>query len=73
MAIEHQFGSRRIYYNNFAEHLQNAYNPNTLYPGLPNRWSDDEWCRHEQGPSEYRAPPSHLYLRRSLASRTVAV
>jgi hypothetical protein len=38
------FGSRRIYYNNFAEHLQNAYNPNMFYPGLPNRWSDADWC-----------------------------
>lgn len=37
------FGSRRIYYNNFASHLLNAYNPNMLYPGLPNRWSDDDW------------------------------
>ncbi len=41
----HGFGARRIYYNNFAEHLQNAYNPNMFYPGLPNRWSDDEWFR----------------------------
>jgi hypothetical protein len=38
------FGSRRKFYINFAEHLQNAYNPNMLYPGLPNRWSDAEWC-----------------------------
>jgi hypothetical protein len=37
------FGARRIYYNNFAEHLQNAYNPNMFYPGLPNRWSDQRW------------------------------
>ena len=37
------FGSRRKFYINFAEHLQNAYNPNMLYPGLPNRWSDAEW------------------------------
>jgi hypothetical protein len=37
------FGSRRIYYNNFAEHLQNAFNPNLLYPDLPNRWHDEEW------------------------------
>ncbi|MFA6290894.1 MAG: hypothetical protein WC637_03885 [Victivallales bacterium] len=38
-----RFGSRRIYYNNFAEHLQNAYNPNMFYPGMPNRWSDADW------------------------------
>lgn len=37
------FGSRRVYYNNFAEHLQNAYNPNMLYPDLPNRWTDADW------------------------------
>jgi hypothetical protein len=39
----HGFGSRRIYYDNFAEHLLNAYNPNMTYPDLPYRWSDDEW------------------------------
>lgn len=38
------FGARRIYYNNFAEHLLNVYNPNMTYPGLPNRWSDNDWC-----------------------------
>lgn len=38
-----RFGDDRIYYNNFAEHLQNAYNPNMFYPGLPNRWSDGDW------------------------------
>lgn len=37
------FGSRRIYYNNFAGHLLNAYNPNMLYPGLPYRWSGTDW------------------------------
>ena len=41
----HPFGARRIYYNNFASHLLNAYNPNMLYPGLPNRWSDEDWRR----------------------------
>lgn len=41
--IHNQFGARRIYYNNFAEHLLNAYNPNMTYPGLPYRWSDDDW------------------------------
>jgi hypothetical protein len=38
------FGDRRIYYNNFASHLLNAYNPNMLYQELPNRWSDADWC-----------------------------
>lgn len=37
--------ARAIYYNNFASHLLNAYNPNMLYPDLPYRWSDAEWCR----------------------------
>lgn len=41
--IKHPFGDRRIYYNNFAEHLLNVYNPNMFYPGLPNRWSDADW------------------------------
>lgn len=44
-AAEHVsgFGSERIYYNNFASHLQNRYNPNMFYPLLPNRWSDEDW------------------------------
>ena len=37
------FGSRRIYYNNFASHLLNAYSPNMLYPELPYTWSDADW------------------------------
>ncbi len=37
------FGLDRICYVNFAGHLQNAYNPNVLYHGLPNRWSDGDW------------------------------
>ncbi|TFG70784.1 MAG: hypothetical protein E4H27_05595 [Anaerolineales bacterium] len=37
------FGSRRIYYNNFASHLLNAYSPNMLYPDLPYTWSDEDW------------------------------
>ena len=32
--------TRRIYYNNFASHLLNAYSPNVIQPGLPYRWSD---------------------------------
>lgn len=41
----HTFGARRIYYDNFAGHLLNAYNPNVLYPELPHKWSDDDWRR----------------------------
>jgi len=43
VASTHRFGERRIYYNNFAAHLLNAYNPNMLYPGLPHRWTTREW------------------------------
>ncbi len=39
------FGDRRIYYNNFAEHLLNAYNPNMIYPHLRYRWADEDWYR----------------------------
>lgn len=39
------FGQRRIYYNNFAAHLLNAYNPNVLYPGFPYGWPDADWFR----------------------------
>ncbi|MFM8984532.1 MAG: hypothetical protein ACKONH_00475 [Planctomycetia bacterium] len=38
-------GQRRSCYVNFAEHLLNAYNPNMIYPDLPNRWSDGSWRR----------------------------
>ena len=37
------FGERRIYYNNFASHLLNAYNPNMIYPDLPFRWTMEDW------------------------------
>ncbi len=35
--------AHRSCYVNFAEHLQNAWNPNVLYPGAPNRWAPAEW------------------------------
>ncbi len=34
-----------MYYNNFASHLLCAYNPNMYHPGLPYRWSDEDWRR----------------------------
>lgn len=37
------FGARRIYYNNFTEHLLNAFNPNMTHPDLIYCWSDDQW------------------------------
>lgn len=39
-----QFGERRIFYNNFAEHLLNRFNPNMTYPEKACRWSDSDWC-----------------------------
>lgn len=36
--------SHRSCYVNFAEHLQNAWNPNMYYPGAPNRWSRRDWA-----------------------------
>ena len=35
--------THRACYVNFAEHLQNAWNPNLYYPGAPNQWSDEDW------------------------------
>ena len=32
-------------YVNFAEHLQNHWNVNLLYPGARNEWSLDDWRR----------------------------
>lgn len=37
--------NHRSCYVNFAEHLQNHWNPNMYYPGAPNRWSDEDWRR----------------------------
>ena len=41
--IKPEHSQRRIYYNNFASHLLNSYNPNMLYPELGYRWSDEDW------------------------------
>src|SRR5690349_23842753 len=35
--------SHRSCYVNFAEHLQNRWNPNVLYPGAANQWSAADW------------------------------
>ncbi|MHB9132642.1 MAG: hypothetical protein ACYDBB_16355 [Armatimonadota bacterium] len=37
--------SHRSCYVNFAEHLQNAWNPNMFFPGAPNIWTHEEWGR----------------------------
>lgn len=36
-------GTHRSCYVNFAEHLQNRWNVNVLYPGAPNEWSLSDW------------------------------
>lgn len=35
--------SHRACYVNFAEHLQNAWNPSLYYPDAPNQWSEADW------------------------------
>jgi hypothetical protein len=35
--------THRSCYVNFAEHLQNAWNPNLYYPDAPNQWSEADW------------------------------
>ena len=40
---EAPYFSHRACYVNFAEHLQNHWNVNLLYPGAPNRWTPDDW------------------------------
>lgn len=37
--------SHRSYYVNFAEHLQNRWNINMMYPNAPNRWTIEDWNR----------------------------
>ncbi len=39
---DHKFWERRIYYNNFAELLLNAYNPSMTFSDLPHRGSDED-------------------------------
>ena len=36
----------RSQYINFAEHLQNAWNPNMYYLEAPNRWSVEDWKKY---------------------------
>ena len=43
--ISFKGAQRRSCYDNFAEHLLNAFNPNMLYPTLPHRWRDEDWFR----------------------------
>ncbi len=38
--------SHRSCYVNIAEHLQNHWNANMLFPGAPNRWTGEDWDRY---------------------------
>ncbi len=40
--------THRSCYVNFAEHLQNRWNPNLYYRNAPNQWSADDWERFLQ-------------------------
>jgi hypothetical protein len=44
----------RICYVNFAEHLQNAFNPNVLFDCPDNRWSREDWERFIDMVSAFR-------------------
>ena len=44
----------RICYVNFADHLQNAFNPNVLFDVPVNRWTAAEWDRFIDMVSAYR-------------------
>jgi hypothetical protein len=44
----------RICYVNFAEHLQNAFNPNVLYDVPVNRWTPAQWERFIDMVSAFR-------------------
>lgn len=38
--------SHRACYVNFAEHLQNNWNPNVIFPNAPNQWSLEDWEKY---------------------------
>ncbi|MBR4748267.1 MAG: hypothetical protein IK083_01665 [Abditibacteriota bacterium] len=38
--------SHRSCYVNLAEHLQNHWNANVIFPDAPNRWSSEDWRRY---------------------------
>ena len=59
---------RRICYVNFAEHLQNAFNPNVLFDVPDNRWTLDDWDRFIDMISAYRYNTFEFWLVPSLFS-----
>ncbi|MGC8639941.1 MAG: hypothetical protein ACP5XB_08715 [Isosphaeraceae bacterium] len=59
---------RRICYVNFAEHLQNAFNPNVLFDVPDNRWTLDDWDRFIDMISAFRYNTFEFWLVPSLFS-----
>ena len=58
----------RICYVNFAEHLQNAFNPNVLFDCPNNRWSEQDWERFIDMASAFRYNIFEFWLVPSLFS-----
>ncbi len=58
----------RICYVNFAEHLQNAFNPNVLFDVPVNRWSRADWERFIDMVSAFRYNVFEFWLVPSLFS-----
>jgi len=58
----------RICYVNFAEHLQNAFNPNVLFDTPVNRWTQADWERFIDMVSAYRYNVFEFWLVPSLFS-----
>jgi hypothetical protein len=56
----------RICYVNFAEHLQNAFNPNVLFDVSVNRWSAADWERFIDMVSAFRYNVFEFWLVPSL-------
>ncbi len=59
----------RICYVNFAEHLQNAYNPNLLFDEPTNQWSNDDWDRFIDMVSAFRYNVFEFWLVPTLFSK----
>ncbi len=63
----------RIYYVNFAEHLQNAYNPNMLFESEVNRWTKRDWERFIDMLSAYRFNVFEFWLAPTLMGTSDAM
>ncbi|MBP5273665.1 MAG: hypothetical protein ILO36_01845 [Abditibacteriota bacterium] len=69
--------SHRSCYVNLAEHLQNSWNANVLFPGAPNRWSGGDWKNYSRmlkafgfNILEFWLPPT-MFSREALAGEKV--